>query len=73
MIYVTRINNKEFAVNPDLIETMESTPDTVIALTTQNKYVVKESIDEIITRIAAFRRRCHPEFGGGNNFDENKL
>ncbi|NLO97201.1 MAG: flagellar FlbD family protein [Peptococcaceae bacterium] len=65
MIYVTRINNKEFAINPDLIETLEATPDTVITLTNDSKYIVKESIDEIIERIAAFRRRCHPEFKGG--------
>ena len=42
MIYVTRINNKEFAINPDLIETLEATPDTVITLTNDSKYIVKE-------------------------------
>lgn len=65
MIFVTRLNNKEFAINPDLIETLEKTPDTVIALTTENKYVVKESVEEIISRITYFRRQCHPEFRGG--------
>ncbi len=65
MIFVTRLNNKEFALNPDLIETLEATPDTVVTLTNNNKYVVKESIEEIISRIAAFRRRCHPDFIGG--------
>lgn len=67
MILVTRLNNKEFAVNPDLIETLEATPDTVINLTNNNKFVVKESIEEIVERIAAFRRRCHPDFEGGRN------
>lgn len=62
MIFVTRINRKEFAINPDLIETIEETPDTVITLTNLNKYIVMESIQEIIRRIAEFRRRCHPEF-----------
>ncbi len=66
MIYVTRLNSKEFAINPDLIETLEETPDTVITLTSENKYVVKESIEEIIIRITDFRRRCHPEFRGGS-------
>ncbi|RNC29561.1 MAG: hypothetical protein AWM53_00559 [Candidatus Dichloromethanomonas elyunquensis] len=61
MIYVSRLNRKEFALNPDLIETLEATPDTVITLTNDNKYIVIESIDEIIERIAEFRRRCHPD------------
>ncbi|AFV02559.1 Flagellar protein FlbD [Dehalobacter sp. UNSWDHB] len=71
MIYLTRLNNKEFTINPDLIETAEATPDTVITLTTEKKYVVKESIDELIERIAEFRRRCHPEFRGGTRGNEN--
>lgn len=64
MIFVTRLNNKEFALNPDLIETMETTPDTVITLTNDNKYLVKESVEELISRIADYRRRCHPDFRG---------
>ncbi|HHV65646.1 MAG TPA: flagellar FlbD family protein [Peptococcaceae bacterium] len=62
MIYVTRLNSKKFAINPDLIETIEETPDTVITLTNNNKYVVKETAAEIIRRIIEFRRECHPDF-----------
>lgn len=58
MIYVTRLNDKIFAVNPDLIEIMEETPDTVVTLTGGNKYVVSEPIEVLIERIAEFRRRC---------------
>lgn len=65
MIFVTRINDKRFAINPDLIETLEETPDTVITLTNDSKYVVKDSIEEIIGRITEYRRRCHPDFRGG--------
>ena len=60
MIYVTRLNEKTFALNPDLIETMEETPDTVITLTGGNKYVVSDPIEVLIERIAEFRRRCQP-------------
>lgn len=70
MIYLTRLNGKEFTMNPDLIETAEATPDTVITLTTEKKYVVKESTEEIIKRVAEFRRCCHPEFRGGSHQDE---
>ncbi len=58
MIYVTRLNDKTFAINPDLIEMMEETPDTVITLTGGNKFVVSESIEVLIERIAVFRQRC---------------
>jgi len=70
MIYLTRLNNKVFAINPDLIETLEATPDTVVTLTNEKKYVVKESITEIIERITDFRRCCHPEYRGGRIVDE---
>lgn len=62
MILVTRLNGKTFYLNPDLIETMETTPDTVITLTGGNKYVVAEAPSELIERITDFRRRCHPEY-----------
>ena len=58
MIYVTRLNDKIFALNPDLIEVMEETPDTVITLTGGNKYIVSDPIEVLIERIAEFRRRC---------------
>lgn len=60
MIYVTRLNGKIFALNQDLIEIMEETPDTVITLTGGNKYVVSEPIEVLIERIAEFRRRGYP-------------
>lgn len=57
MIKVTRINGKEFYVNSSLIEFIESTPDTVITLTTEKKLVVSEGVDEIIERILAYEQR----------------
>lgn len=57
MIRVTRINGKEFYVNSSLIEFIESTPDTVITLTTEKKLVVLESVDEIIERILEYEHR----------------
>ena len=60
MIYVTRLNDKIFAIKSDLIEMMEETPDTVITLTGGNKFVVSEPIEVLIERIVEFRRRCHP-------------
>jgi flagellar protein FlbD len=58
MIFVTRLNGKTFALNSDLIEMMEETPDTIITLTGGNKYVVSEHVEVLIERIVEFKRRC---------------
>ncbi|MER3452817.1 MAG: hypothetical protein C4344_03895 [Acidimicrobiia bacterium] len=55
MIWVTRLNGSEIVVNADLIEIVESTPDTVLTLVDGKKYVVHESAEEIIDRIRAYR------------------
>ncbi len=57
MIDVTRLNDSCFVVNADLIQTVESTPDTVITLTTGAKYIVKESSEEIIDKVVAYKQR----------------
>ena len=57
MIKLTRLNGKEFVLNIDFIEFIESTPDTVISTTTGKKVVVIESVDDIIQKIIEFRRR----------------
>lgn len=58
MIKVTRLRAKEpeLVINAELIETVEANPDTVITLTTGNRIIVKESLDEIIERVVAYRR-----------------
>jgi flagellar protein FlbD len=56
MIKVTRINDSELVINSDLIEFVEAIPDTMLSLTTGKKIMVKESIDEIIRRVAEFKR-----------------
>ncbi|MBI4506766.1 MAG: flagellar FlbD family protein [Chloroflexi bacterium] len=57
MIPLTRLDGSVFYLNPDLIEVIEVTPDSVLKLTTQHRYVVRESADEIIERTIEFRRR----------------
>jgi flagellar protein FlbD len=48
---LTRLNGPEFAVNPDLIERAESTPDTVVTLVDGTKYLVVESVPELIALV----------------------
>lgn len=56
MIFLTRFHSTErIALNPDLIERIEETPDTVITLTNGARYVVQESIAEIVEQIKLYR------------------
>lgn len=55
MITVTRRNGTAFALNPDLIERVEATPDTVITLVSGTKYVVAETVERIVDEVCAFR------------------
>ena len=56
VILLTRLGNgMQVAVNPDLIERAEHTPDTVITLVDGHKLVVEEPLDEVIARIRAWR------------------
>jgi flagellar protein FlbD len=66
MIRVTRINNHSILLNSDLIEQIETVPDTTIALTTGQRLFVRESADEILARIIEFRRRISAGITQGN-------
>jgi flagellar protein FlbD len=54
---VTRLNGVEYWLNPHLIETLESTPDTTITLITGKKLVVKEAPQEILKEIIEYRQK----------------
>jgi len=56
MISLTRLSNQGFVVNADLIKFIESTPDTMITLTTGERILVKESAEEVIRRAVAYGR-----------------
>jgi flagellar protein FlbD len=56
MIRLTRINQAPVVLNSDLIEHLEATPDTVIALTNGHTLVVRESAEEVIQKVIEFRR-----------------
>ncbi|ONI46354.1 flagellar protein FlbD [Candidatus Epulonipiscium fishelsonii] len=62
MIKLTRLNEKQFVMNSELIELMEETPDTVITLTNGRKYVVKESLIQITDLIVDYKRRWFLRF-----------
>jgi flagellar protein FlbD len=55
VIRVTRLNGEGFALNPDLIERVEGHPDTVAFLVDGTKYVIKETVDEVLQEIREYR------------------
>ena len=57
MIVVTRLNGSRFAVNPDLVERVQASPDTTLVLVGGTTYIVTENLDEVIDLIAAYRAR----------------
>ena len=59
MIVLHKLNGSEFVLNDQHIETIEETPDTVITLTNERKYLVKESSDEVIQKIVEYKRKAH--------------
>jgi flagellar protein FlbD len=55
VILVTRLNGAVFALNVDLIERADATPDTVVTLVDGTKYVIAESLTDLIDLIRDFR------------------
>jgi flagellar protein FlbD len=57
MIQLTRLNKQPLLVNSDLIKYVEHSPDTLLTLIGGDKIVVRETSEEVLERIIAFRRR----------------
>ena len=70
MIPLTRLNHTPVVLNCDLIEFVETSPDTVIRLTNGQRLVVIESPPEVIQRVVNYRRRIHATAGEGSGHGE---
>ena len=57
MVAITKLNEQEMIINCDLIELIESTPDTTITMTTGRKVIVKESVDNLLDKIITYKKR----------------
>ena len=56
MIRLTRLNSQALIVNSDLVKFVEQAPDTLITLLNGEKFMVRESVDQVVERIIEFRR-----------------
>lgn len=59
MIKVTRYDNSILYINPDLIEVIEETPDTIITLITGRKIPVKEKANHIIDQMIEYYNKAN--------------
>ena len=59
MITVTKINDRDIVVNCDLIELIESTPDTTLTMTTGKKIIVLNTVDEVLDKVVAYKGRIN--------------
>lgn len=56
MIKLTKLNGDEFVVNSELIRFVESRPDTYVTLTTDDRFIVRETVAEVVKRSLAYSR-----------------
>jgi flagellar protein FlbD len=70
MILLKRLNGTPFWLNAELIEQIESAPDTVITLTTGNNIIVQEPANFVIEKIIEYRKKIfsNPEMSKENTF-----
>lgn len=64
MIKLTRINGTVILVNESFMEAAEQAPDTVLTMQNGHRYLVRETIDEIIELSEQFRRECSSAANG---------
>ena len=60
MIKLHKLNGAEIIVNADLIESVEATPDTVLSLATGNRFLVKDSVQEVVDKVVEYKKRFTP-------------
>jgi len=59
MISLTKINDRDVVINCDLIELIESTPDTTLTMTTGKKIIVLDTVDEVLDKVVAYKGRIN--------------
>jgi flagellar protein FlbD len=71
VIPLTRPDGSTLLVNPDRIETVEETPDTVITLADGKKLLVREAAVVVANRFRSYKRslRSDTRFGGRRRSD----
>ncbi|MEW6042452.1 MAG: flagellar FlbD family protein [Elusimicrobiota bacterium] len=61
MIILNKLNGAEVVVNAELIESIESAPDTVINLATGNRFIVRNSVQDVINKIIEYKKKVYAD------------
>ncbi|HOL63261.1 MAG: flagellar FlbD family protein [Elusimicrobiales bacterium] len=61
MILLHKLNNCEILINAELIESVESSPDTVINLVTGNRFIVRESKEDVEMKVIEYKKKVYSE------------
>ncbi len=61
MIELNKLNGKLFVLNCELIKFVESTPDTLITLSSGEKFMVKESVQAVVELSTQYLKRLRQE------------
>lgn len=57
MVKLTRLNRQAIVINAEVIAFVESDPDTLVVLTNGDRVHVRETVDELVASVIAYRRR----------------
>jgi flagellar protein FlbD len=57
MIALHRLNGSEVILNSQHIQTVEKTPDTVILMTDGKRFVVTETVEDVVDKVVDFNSR----------------
>ena len=60
MIKVTRLDGKEFYINPHQIECIEVRPDTALVMLSGKVHIILDEVDDVLEKIIAYRSRLAP-------------
>jgi flagellar protein FlbD len=76
VIQLTKLNGQSVAVNADLIEMVEETPDCLLTLTTGRKLMVRETMEAVRKAFLDYHRqlgRAYPVPSGGPDYDPTEI
>jgi flagellar protein FlbD len=60
MIKVTKLDGKEFLINPYQIECIEVNPDTTLLMLSGKSYILRDEVDDVLDRIVAYHKKISP-------------
>ena len=61
MIKLHKLNGTEIVVNAELIESVEATPDTVLNLATGNRFLVKDTVQEVVDKVVEYKKKVYAD------------